>query len=220
MSLHSTSSATKEVPENGQHVSLGSTSSETQVVPENGQHLSLGSTSSTTQALPKNRQQVTVDTTNHETNEKIIEQGPSIEKRGRTDTQSVHGRTERKLTMLNKYNQPIGPTVATVQEWSSFLSTLARNSTFCPLNVKDWMKVDIKNDMWKYIKAKMEKVQTQQSEDGTQSVDAYELVMGPKHPGRVILYGRGITKTVLKKKVGDPPSSTNELMQHKMEEIE
>ncbi|XP_019240632.1 PREDICTED: uncharacterized protein LOC109220628, partial [Nicotiana attenuata] len=61
--------------------------------------------------------------------------------------------------------------------------------------------------------AKMEKIQsTQESEDGSQSVDAFASVMGPEHPGRLRLYGRGVTKTSLKRKVGDfgTSSSTDE----------
>ncbi|KAM3290933.1 hypothetical protein P3S67_019222 [Capsicum chacoense] len=40
----------------------------------------------------------------------------------------------------------------------------------------------------------MERVETQQSEDASQSVDAFTTVMVPDHPGRVRLYGRGVTK--------------------------
>ncbi|XP_019242138.1 PREDICTED: uncharacterized protein LOC109222219, partial [Nicotiana attenuata] len=69
----------------------------------------------------------------------------------------------------------------------------------------------------------MERLQsTQESEDGSQSVDAFASVMGPEHPGRIRLYGRGVTKTSLKRKVGDlgPSSSTDEVMQQKLEEME
>ncbi|XP_019230422.1 PREDICTED: uncharacterized protein LOC109211347 [Nicotiana attenuata] len=70
----------------------------------------------------------------------------------------------------------------------------------------------------------MERIQsTQESEDGSQSVDAFASVMGPEHPGRLRLYGRGVTKTSLKRKVGDfgpSLSSTNEVMQQKLDEME
>lgn len=48
--------------------------------------------------------------------------------------------------------------------------------------------------------AEMERLETQESDqDGTQSpVDAFAAVIGHDHPGRVRLYGRGITKTLLK----------------------
>ncbi|XP_019226606.1 PREDICTED: uncharacterized protein LOC109208053 [Nicotiana attenuata] len=71
--------------------------------------------------------------------------------------------------------------------------------------------------------AEMERLQsTQESEDGSQPVDAFASVMGPEHPGRLRLYGRGVTKTSLKRKVGDagPSSSTDEVMQQKLEEME
>ncbi|OIS99567.1 hypothetical protein A4A49_11329 [Nicotiana attenuata] len=144
-------------------------------------------------------------------------------KRGKTLMPSVHGRKERKLIVLNENNQPIGPTPDVVAELGSFLGTLARNAAFCPLNVFNWRKLETKEDMWKYIKAEMEKIQsTQESEDGSQSVDPFASVMGPEHPGRLRLYGRGVTKTSLKRKVGDfgTSSSTDEAMEQKLEEME
>nr|XP_016442511.1 PREDICTED: uncharacterized protein LOC107767913 isoform X1 [Nicotiana tabacum] len=47
-------------------------------------------------------------------------------------------------------------------------------------------------------KAEMERIQsTQKSEDDSHSVDAFASVIGPEHPGRVRLYGRRVTKTLL-----------------------
>ncbi|XP_009770471.1 uncharacterized protein LOC107808987 isoform X3 [Nicotiana tabacum] len=70
----------------------------------------------------------------------------------------------------------------------------------------------------------MERIQsTQESGNGSDSVDAFASVIGPEHPGRVRLYGRGVNKTVLKKKKGDFGSSVNatdERMEQKMEEME
>ncbi|XP_016445356.1 uncharacterized protein LOC107770547 [Nicotiana tabacum] len=70
----------------------------------------------------------------------------------------------------------------------------------------------------------MERLQsTQESEDGSHSVDAFASVMGPEHPDCVRLYGRGVTKTVLKGKIGNLGSSldaNNERVQKKMEEME
>lgn len=66
----------------------------------------------------------------------------------------------------------------------------------------------------------MERIQTQKNEDGTKSVDTFASVMGPEHAVRVKLYGRRVAKTALKEKVGDPVSSTDELLQRKIEEIE
>lgn len=67
---------------------------------------------------------------------------------------SIHGRREHKLIVLNKHNQPIGPSKAVVNELGSFLGTLARNATLCPLNKCDWRKMDIKEDMWAYTKVR------------------------------------------------------------------
>ncbi|XP_070031098.1 uncharacterized protein [Nicotiana tomentosiformis] len=70
--------------------------------------------------------------------------------------------------------------------------------------------------------AEMEKIETQQSVDGSQSVDAFSSVMGPEHSGRLRLYGRGVTKTTLKGKVGhfEPTSNaTNDTVQEMQERI-
>ncbi|XP_060172400.1 uncharacterized protein LOC132603390 [Lycium barbarum] len=278
-------------------------------------------------------------------------------KRGGTQMQSVHGRSERKLIVLNELHQSIGPIEAIVKELGSFLGTLARNGTFCPLNVFKWKKLKTHDDMWNYTLekydipkvakewtlrtiqlawrkyknglkkkhyyryandelrmakrpkevsesqfkalleywnsdaaqdmsrkntenkklryphtvgktsfaiihekkkkenpealsskeffmatrrrkpgrvykdsyedttskiAEMERIETQESEGGSQSVDAYVSVMGPDHPGRVRLYGRGVTKTLLKQKAADsgPSSNVTDDMEKKMEEIE
>ncbi|KAH0743210.1 hypothetical protein KY290_031203 [Solanum tuberosum] len=68
--------------------------------------------------------------------------------------QNVHGRSECKLIVLNELNQPIGPTKEVVSELGSFLGTLARNGTFCPLNVFNWTMLKTHDDMWNYIKEK------------------------------------------------------------------
>ncbi|KAF3658173.1 hypothetical protein FXO38_13338 [Capsicum annuum] len=83
--------------------------------------------------------------------------GPSTNKRKRgvTQMQAVHGRTDRQLIVLNRLNQPIGPTKAVVTEFSSFLGTLARNGEFCPLNLS-WTKLKTHDDMWSYIQEKYE----------------------------------------------------------------
>ncbi|XP_060210623.1 uncharacterized protein LOC132637571 [Lycium barbarum] len=77
--------------------------------------------------------------------------------------QNVHGRSERKLIVLNKHNQPVGPTQAIVAELGSFLGTLARNSTFCPVNVSNWRKLKTHKDMWKYTKEKYNITDTAQA---------------------------------------------------------
>ncbi|XP_059282652.1 uncharacterized protein LOC132036346 [Lycium ferocissimum] len=68
----------------------------------------------------------------------------------------------------------------------------------------------------------MEKIQSQQSEDDNQSVDAFTSVMGPEHSGRMRLYERGVTKTSLKGKGNFRASlsANDEMMNKKMEEME
>ena len=48
----------------------------------------------------------------------------------------------------------------------------------------------------------MEKIKKQISING-EYVDAFSSVMGLEHPGRLRLYGAGVTKTTMKKKVGN-----------------
>ncbi|KAH0765151.1 hypothetical protein KY285_001022 [Solanum tuberosum] len=96
--------------------------------------------------------QVRQETQNSEENDLSGELGPVTqkEKRGSTVMQSVHGRQERKLVVLNRYNQPIGPTNAVVTELESFLGTLARNAMLCPLNIHNWKNMDTKKDLCDY----------------------------------------------------------------------
>ncbi|WMV09205.1 hypothetical protein MTR67_002590 [Solanum verrucosum] len=57
--------------------------------------------------------------------------------------------------------------------------------------------------------AEMENIEMQQNEDGNETIDAFASVMGSEHPGRLRLYGRGVTKTTLKGKVGNFEASLN-----------
>ncbi|XP_006346845.2 uncharacterized protein [Solanum tuberosum] len=68
--------------------------------------------------------------------------------------------------------------------------------------------------------AEMEEIEKQQSVDGSESVDAFSSVMGPEHPGRLRLYGRGVTKSSLKRKAGnsEPVSTTTNDAVQQMEE--
>ncbi|KAH0762309.1 hypothetical protein KY290_018382 [Solanum tuberosum] len=52
------------------------------------------------------------------------------------------------------------------------------------------------------FKVEMEAIETQM-DTNDQSVDAFSAVMGPEHPGRLRLYGVGVTKTILKRKAGN-----------------
>ncbi|KAG5576582.1 hypothetical protein H5410_056716 [Solanum commersonii] len=64
-------------------------------------------------------------------------------KRGRTQMHNVHARKEHKLILLNRENQPVGPTDDVIY-LSSFLGTLARNATLCPFDIFDWRSMDTK----------------------------------------------------------------------------
>ncbi|OIT27987.1 hypothetical protein A4A49_65002, partial [Nicotiana attenuata] len=224
--LHSTASAAQAVLEQVQQVSQRSTASAAQVVLEQVQQVSHHSTSSAAQVVLEQVPQMSQHSATHEIsiiNSISISSSTVKRKRGRTQMPRVHGRSERKLVVLSDLNQPIGPTDEIVKELGSFLGTLARNSTFCPLNIHNWKKLNTKEDMWTYIKAEMEQIQTQESEDDNQSIDPFATVMGLEHPGRVRLYGRGVTKTILKQKSGNSgPSSktTDEIMEQKMKEME
>nr|XP_016457726.1 PREDICTED: uncharacterized protein LOC107781523 isoform X3 [Nicotiana tabacum] len=306
-------------------------------------------------------EQMQIDSTTPTTNERSQEQASDPvtqkKKRGRTQMRSVHSRKTRKVITLNHLNQPVGPTKEDVREFGSFLGTLARTATLCPLDILDWRKMDTKDDLWTYTKlkydipdaakkwtlfsignawrrhksqlkkdyydgypndevrkarrpdyipeyqfkellkywssdklkrsseinkenrkkqqdphtagktsfalirnelektkesvslkemfvatrarkpgrvykdsddnttskiAEMEKIETQQSAEGSQSVDAFSSVMGPEHPGRLRLYGRGVTKSTLKGKVGhfeSTSNATNDTVQEMQEKI-
>nr|XP_018622889.1 uncharacterized protein LOC104086300 isoform X1 [Nicotiana tomentosiformis] len=130
--MRSTSPPTQTVYEEAQQLPPHSTSLASQAVRENLQQLQMDSTTRTSQTI----QEQFEDSTNHETNEQYEEQCPSAEKRkrGKTHMPGMHGRKERKKDVLNEMNQPIGPTEEVVKELGSFLGTLARSATFCPLN--------------------------------------------------------------------------------------
>ncbi|XP_019234014.1 PREDICTED: uncharacterized protein LOC109214539 isoform X1 [Nicotiana attenuata] len=57
--------------------------------------------------------------------------------------------------------------------------------------------------------AEMVAIESQQNENGNESVDVFASVMGPEHSGRLRLYGRGVTRTYLRGKVGCFESSSN-----------
>ncbi|KAG5580277.1 hypothetical protein H5410_050904 [Solanum commersonii] len=89
-------------------------------------------------------------------------------------------------------------------------------------NSENWKKLKnprtvgkVRNDL-----AEMENIEMQQNEDGIETIDAFSSVMGPEHPGRLRLYGIGVTKTTFKGKVGHfevSSNATNDLVK-KMEE--
>jgi len=63
----------------------------------------------------------------------------------------------------------------------------------------------------------MEKMQSRQNEYDNQSFDAFTTVMGHEHPGCLRLYGRGVTKSTLKRKALSEPylSANDERMEKK-----
>uniref|UniRef100_A0A3Q7II08 Ubiquitin-like protease family profile domain-containing protein n=1 Tax=Solanum lycopersicum TaxID=4081 RepID=A0A3Q7II08_SOLLC len=73
--------------------------------------------------------------------------------------------------------------------------------------------------------AEIEEIEKQISING-EYVDAFSSVMGPEHPERLRLYGAGVTKTTLKKKVGNSESTLSETtdvmqqMQERMQKME
>ncbi|KAF3661717.1 putative dolichyl-diphosphooligosaccharide--protein glycosyltransferase subunit 4B-like [Capsicum annuum] len=61
----------------------------------------------------------------------------------------------QQLNILkHKNNQPVGPKDEAVSELSSFLGTLARKATLCPLDIFDRRHMDTKQELWDYTKAK------------------------------------------------------------------
>ena len=71
----------------------------------------------------------------------------------------------------------------------------------------------------------MEEIEKQISING-EYVNAFSSVMDPEHPGRLRLYGAGVTKTTLKKKVGNWESTLSattdgmQQMQERMQKME
>ncbi|CAH9066034.1 unnamed protein product, partial [Cuscuta epithymum] len=67
---------------------------------------------------------------------------------------AVHVREHRISIILNKFGQPIGPDKATLDQFSSFLGTVARHYAFAPLVTPTWTRVENKNKMWEYVLSK------------------------------------------------------------------
>nr|XP_016440143.1 PREDICTED: uncharacterized protein LOC107765940 isoform X3 [Nicotiana tabacum] len=122
-------------------------------LPEAVAHVQTRST--TTQGI---EEQAQLDSTTHVEDEQCEEQLKALlikqEKEEKKKIKSVHGRHERKWILLNNINQPVSPSDVVVAEFGSFLGTLARNVTLCPLDILDWRKMDTKEDIWEYTKNK------------------------------------------------------------------
>ncbi|KMS96128.1 hypothetical protein BVRB_001970 [Beta vulgaris subsp. vulgaris] len=81
---------------------------------------------------------------------------------------------DRKPIILNEMGKPIGPDKKTLDKFSRFLGTLARNCSLAPLNKLNWHKVLDKDRIWEFVKDKMEEVRMQKQIDGDK---AYYEVM-------------------------------------------
>ncbi|KAF3679587.1 hypothetical protein FXO38_02686 [Capsicum annuum] len=66
----------------------------------------------------------------------------------------VHDRQEKRLIILYRQNQLVGPTDEVVTKLGSFLGTLEKNATLCPLDIFDWRLMDTKKDLWDYTQSK------------------------------------------------------------------
>ncbi|CAH9099581.1 unnamed protein product [Cuscuta epithymum] len=92
------------------------------------------------------------------TGNKIQQRANVVEKekttRGPTMMHVVHMREYCIPIILNKFGQPIGPDKATLDEFSSFLGTVARHYDFAPLVESTWLRVPDKDKMWDYVLSK------------------------------------------------------------------
>ncbi|KAK8916939.1 hypothetical protein KSP39_PZI022385 [Platanthera zijinensis] len=68
----------------------------------------------------------------------------------------IHSRKfeHRVAIMLNEYSQPLGPDKAIVNQFSSFLGTLARIPSLCRIDCTDWRLLKTKEKMWSYAQKK------------------------------------------------------------------
>lgn len=53
----------------------------------------------------------------------------------------------KECYFFNSLNQLIGPNDATLNEFSSFLGTVARNAQLAPLNYVNWRKIPIEEQI-------------------------------------------------------------------------
>ena len=56
------------------------------------------------------------------------------------------------MIILNKIGQLVGPSSDIVKQLRSFLGTLARKVTLCPLDIDNWKLMGTKDDLWDYTK--------------------------------------------------------------------
>nr|XP_033512488.1 uncharacterized protein LOC104098075 [Nicotiana tomentosiformis] len=126
------------------------------LTPQNSGVVAHIQTETTIPAAETLEEQIQLNSTTVDEQEQREQQDSSTQKRkrGKTKMLNVHGRRERKLIVVNENNQPVGPSKDVMTELGSFLDTLARNATLCPLDIFDWRKMDTKYDLWAYTKEK------------------------------------------------------------------
>ncbi|KNA04032.1 hypothetical protein SOVF_203470, partial [Spinacia oleracea] len=113
--------------------------------------------------------------------------------------------------ILNKFGQPVGPDDETVEEFTRFLGTVAKNSELAPLNFINWPSLPTHDNIWEYVQEKylvpeegrkwvqMEALLSQEHEEGQKNADPYyEVIKKAEHNGRVRLFGKVVTKSDLK----------------------
>ncbi|KAG5611012.1 hypothetical protein H5410_022293 [Solanum commersonii] len=158
----------------------------------------------------------------------IVDSSTKKRQRGQTKMLAVHGRHDRKLIVLNKAGQPVGPSNDVVIELSNFIDTLARNATLsfialtqCP-NFQEKYDIPEIGNRWT-LKTIQEAWRRRKFDLKTHHFDAYandqirkkSLMMFQHLNLRNFLNigtqknFRGVTKTTLKGKVGNFEASSN-----------
>ncbi|OMO95458.1 Transposase, Ptta/En/Spm, plant [Corchorus olitorius] len=83
--------------------------------------------------------------------------GNVVKRRGRTTLKAIYemNSADRIWVEFNKYHQPIKKEA---QLLTGFLGLVARNGRYCPINVKDWRKVDERNkkELTDFVMSKFE----------------------------------------------------------------
>ncbi|GAB2273191.1 hypothetical protein Dimus_007994 [Dionaea muscipula] len=147
-----------------------------------------------------------------------------------THLQTLEGRQPIILIALG---QPIGPEEY-INDFTFFVGTLSRMPNLCPLNVEKLTDMDmvykgVKERIWKYFKARMEEIASQQAGEhveggkSSNSMDPFEAVMGKERTGRVRLYERRVTastlETVSPRSSGTSVYVPKELLQSIIEDV-
>ncbi|GFP87877.1 hypothetical protein PHJA_000931400 [Phtheirospermum japonicum] len=122
-------------------------------------------------------------------NDSILAQDPPIDQlvsrkekqtRGLTMCKDVHGWTlnDRKPILLNGNGQPIGPDNVTLRQFTRFYGSVARDPDLAPLNLLDWRHVPNKDNIWDYVK---EKVENKPPSDAVMYKETHKRIEGRKY---------------------------------------